>query len=135
MAIEGGCLCGRIRYRAEAAPIRVSHCHCDMCRRATGAVAATLACFERAVVSWQGQPARYESSDIAYREFCPDCGGTLTFNFREQPEQVYIAVGSLDDPGRFPAERHSWLDDKIAWLHLDDHLPGSQRWRKPPKGG
>lgn len=132
MSIEGGCLCGKIRYRANTAPTHVSHCHCDMCRRATGAVAFTAACFDRTAVTWEGAPARYDSSDIAYREFCPDCGSTLTFNFRENLDRIYIAVGSLDKPDDFPAEHHSWLNDKIAWLHLDDDLPGSPEWRNAP---
>lgn len=32
----GGCYCGALRYRIAAAPIGVGHCHCSICRRATG---------------------------------------------------------------------------------------------------
>jgi len=34
---EGGCLCGAVRYRAIAAPIRAVICHCSMCRKHSGA--------------------------------------------------------------------------------------------------
>ena len=39
--LEGGCLCGHIRYRASGPPHSVYHCHCEQCRRYTGAVFAT----------------------------------------------------------------------------------------------
>ena len=133
MTLSGGCLCGSIRYESAAAPERVSHCHCEQCRKATGAVAATFARFERAAVSWQGELARFDSSEFAWREFCPRCGSTLTFNFVESPDIVYIAVGTLDEPARTPAERHSFLSSKLEWLHLDEHLPGSEHWRRKPE--
>jgi len=35
--IEGGCLCGGVRYRLYTAPARLSDCHCIDCRRASAA--------------------------------------------------------------------------------------------------
>jgi hypothetical protein len=31
MSIEGGCFCGRIRYRATEHTDSVGHCHCQHC--------------------------------------------------------------------------------------------------------
>jgi hypothetical protein len=31
MQIEGGCLCGKVRYSGEAEPIFVGVCHCTNC--------------------------------------------------------------------------------------------------------
>jgi hypothetical protein len=36
-ALEGGYLCGAIRYRIAARANDVAHCHCGLCRRSTGA--------------------------------------------------------------------------------------------------
>ncbi|MCH7570537.1 MAG: GFA family protein, partial [Deltaproteobacteria bacterium] len=68
--ITGGCLCGDVRFYASGPPRRVTHCHCDMCRRAVGAVVATFATFKSSRVDWRGQLARYDSSDRAWRGFC-----------------------------------------------------------------
>ena len=37
LVIEGGCVCGGVRYRLEAAPTQVNDCHCLDCRRSSGA--------------------------------------------------------------------------------------------------
>ena len=37
MVLNGGYLCGAVRYRLSAPPTVVTHCHCRTCRRATGA--------------------------------------------------------------------------------------------------
>ena len=34
---EGGCLCGAVRYRVSGSPYHQTHCHCTLCRRASGA--------------------------------------------------------------------------------------------------
>src|SRR5579872_5008973 len=34
--LEGGCECGRIRYRLTAAPRTVHACHCRQCQRLSG---------------------------------------------------------------------------------------------------
>jgi hypothetical protein len=37
----GGCLCGAVRWRMESPYIRMTNCHCSMCRKAHGAPFAT----------------------------------------------------------------------------------------------
>ena len=36
MKIEGGCVCGKVRYSADAEPIFVGVCHCSNCQKASG---------------------------------------------------------------------------------------------------
>ena len=125
MTITGGCLCGAVRWTADGPPRRVTHCHCPSCRKATGAVVATFATFERKQVVWGGTPARYGSGDIAWREFCPKCGTSLSFNYKPSAERIFIALGSFDDPSVAPASFHDHRRQKVTWLHIDQHLPDS----------
>ena len=37
--LEGGCLCGAVRYRISGSPLSSVNCHCESCRRASGAPA------------------------------------------------------------------------------------------------
>jgi len=36
-AVEGGCRCGAVAFRARAEPTVVVYCHCRDCRRSSGA--------------------------------------------------------------------------------------------------
>ncbi len=133
--ITGGCNCGAVRYHIDGAPLRVSHCHCEICRRASGGIAATLAAFPAEQVHWQGvEPQTYRSSDFGFRRFCGTCGSQLEFGFDSRPELRIIAVGSMDDPSMAPAMRHNFISEKVAWVHLDEHLPAKARWWNPPPG-
>ena len=69
----GGCMCGAIRYEAVGEPIIVAHCHCDSCRRHTGAPLVTLVSFEADQVRFtEGNRKIYASSSGVGREpsFC-----------------------------------------------------------------
>jgi hypothetical protein len=33
---EGGCVCGKLRYRLEKPPMAVHCCHCTWCQRESG---------------------------------------------------------------------------------------------------
>ena len=48
----GRCLCGAIRYRAGGAPKWIANCHCDSCRRVTGAPLTTYAGFAAAAFAF-----------------------------------------------------------------------------------
>lgn len=36
--LQGGCLCGAIRYQVNGLPFDADHCHCSQCRKSAGAV-------------------------------------------------------------------------------------------------
>jgi hypothetical protein len=36
MKIEGGCLCGKVRYSADTEPAFVGICHCKNCQKSSG---------------------------------------------------------------------------------------------------
>lgn len=121
---EGGCLCGAVRYRADAPPLRGVICHCSMCRRHSGAPILAFVHFPKDSFQWlKGEPARYRSSQFAQRGFCSACGSTLSMHEEVLDDRVQIAVGSLDDPARVKMDDHVWTREKIPWFEIDDQLP------------
>ena len=100
---EGGCLCGRLRYRVETPPVRLTICHCQFCQRATGSAYLVEPIFETAnfnVVS--GEPRVYQhrstgSGKIVYIHFCDTCGTKLFMTFERFPN-VGVFGGTFDDP-------------------------------------
>lgn len=121
---EGGCLCGAVRYRATAAPVRGVICHCSMCRRHSGAPALSFFHFPRGSFQWvRGRPRRYRSSRYAERGFCAACGSILTMHEEVLEDRVQVTVGSLDHPERVSPDDHVWTRDQLPWFTIDDALP------------
>jgi hypothetical protein len=50
VALEGGCLCGAVRFRAETSPIWIARCHCQSCRKHTGAPVSVFVAIEEVAV-------------------------------------------------------------------------------------
>ena len=68
--MDGGCACGRVRFRANIANDEAYLCHCRMCQRATGSISIAFKNVKAADVTWESEPDWYESSPIARRPFC-----------------------------------------------------------------
>jgi hypothetical protein len=128
--IEGGCLCGAIRYQAWGSADGITHCHCLTCRRASGAPFVTWAGFDRDKFTFtQGQPASYRSSANVVRAFCGRCGTALTYQRLDIQGSIDVTLGSMDDPEKIKPQDHTWTEYRISWIALDDHLPGYPRER------
>ena len=80
---EGGCLCGDVRYRTTANPMRVTVCHCTFCQKLTGSAYLVEPIFRRADVTLTGAaPKTYDHrSDTSHKRvtinFCERCGTTV----------------------------------------------------------
>lgn len=48
---DGRCLCGQVRYRMTAPPMRVTVCHCRFCQRATGGAYMVEPIFDAAALT------------------------------------------------------------------------------------
>jgi len=117
-AFRGHCLCGAVRFAAMGAPKWVAYCHCDSCRRHSGAPVTAYAGFASAQVTWEGKPAVYESSPGVRRGFCGRCGSTLFFEGERWAGETHLHLGAFDDPAALVPDRHSFKEEKIPWLHL-----------------
>ena len=94
----GGCQCGAIRYEFSGKTINPSICHCRMCQKAFGSYFAPLGGVLRENLKWtRGKPAIFNSSPVAERGFCAQCGTPLTFAYCDNAE-INVALGSLDHP-------------------------------------
>ena len=124
-AFSGGCLCGNVRYRADAGPLWLCHCHCKICRKQTGSAVATYVGFPAGTVTWLAAgPTRYRSSKDVERRFCPVCGSTIGFH---RVHETSLVVGSFDAPEALPVAEiwtgHVWFKEHIPWFDTADDWP------------
>ena len=123
-AIEGGCRCGAVRYRAEGEPLWVTHCHCDDCRRSSGAPVSTFVGVRTDGFAFvTGTPGTYESTAKVVRKFCGVCGTPLIYEAAVYPGEVHIMAGTLDQPERLTPERHVFVRERLPWIAIKDDLP------------
>ena len=123
---EGGCMCGRVRWRASAEPINVRLCHCRSCRAATGGPFYARALFMDVDVVRSGDTTRWASSYRLHRLSCLKCG-TPVFAEPQDGPWITVALGTLDDPNALQPGSHIWVDHKVEWLCIDDGLPQFSR--------
>lgn len=122
-ALEGGCLCGKVRYRLEPGPVDSAYCHCRLRQRASGApVVAWLSLPAARVRYTQGAPRAYRSSVKALREFCGECGTPLIFR-PDHGRTADVSTATLDDPIAAPPAYHIWRMSRLAWFETADALP------------
>lgn len=121
--VTGGCQCGAVRYAAAAIDTNGYWCHCRMCQRAVGNVAAALVNALKADVTWMTrEPAYFASSPIARRGFCPACGTPLSFDYPDSPK-MDLTVGSLDDPAMIRLTSHFGVETRVPGWIAPDALP------------
>jgi hypothetical protein len=137
--VEGGCLCGAVRYVARATHREGYYCHCRMCQSAVGNTRAAFFNLRKDEVTWTaGSPTYYASSAMARRGFCGRCGTPFSFEYLAS-ERMDLSVGSLDDPSAFLPKSHFAIESRVASWHVEDGLPGARldaspqivdRWKK-----
>ena len=141
--MTGGCACGRIRYAARVESDDAYLCHCRMCQRATGSISIAFKNVKAADVRWESEPDWYESSPIAKRPFCRECGTALGFAYRDGTDKMDLTVASFDDPSRFRPTSHfgaesmhrTWTDTHGLPEHrCEEYQPLVQRWARVTGG-
>ncbi len=125
VSIEGGCLCGAVRYRIQGEPLSSGTCQCNTCRKISAAAIVPWITVESKDFAFTaGPPVDYKSSPPATRSFCGRCGTPLTFRHTSyEGKRIDITTVSLDNPEAFPPEGHVWTSQKLSWMKLADGLP------------
>jgi hypothetical protein len=126
----GGCCCGAVRFEIGAEPVLLEFCHCQTCRRASGAPVMAWAGIPVAGFRFtEGEPGRFASSPGVTRGFCDRCGTSLTIFSEAFPDEIYVSTSALDDPDALAPEVHIWTSHKLGWFETADALPRYRRFR------
>jgi hypothetical protein len=135
LPLDGGCLCGAIRYRLHATPFDAGYCHCTLCRRASGAPVLAFATVPLADLQWlRGDPGRYRSTDFGERGFCRDCGTPLFMRVGHQPDTIDFTIATLDQTDAVAPGFHIWRRSKVNWFETADQLPRFEEFRPHTRG-
>lgn len=133
-SIEGGCLCGRVRFRVVGELLAFQYCHCSRCRRRSGSAHAANLFTPADGLEWlAGEDAVstyvLEAEPPFPTAFCSHCGSSLPFESSSGQAWV-VPAGALEtDPGMRPT-RSIFFESRAPWyvevsdLPKHDGLPG-----------
>ncbi len=130
----GGCLCGAIRYQVKSDPVRVANCHCDDCRRTTGASFTTnVFVKEEDLTILQGSPRSFQhpsgSGATMTKEFCGDCGSPLFGSGSGSTGVKNVKVGSIDDASRIRPSINVFVSKALPFTVLADDTEKFEKGR------
>jgi hypothetical protein len=124
MNIEGGCLCGQVRYTAEAEPFFTAVCHCKNCQKQAGTAFSVVIGLPEAAMAFTGEMATYadtaDSGGVVERKFCPRCGSALLSTVPARPGMVILKAGSLDDTSGLEPKVHVWTESAMAFTAIPE---------------
>ncbi len=127
---EGGCRCGRVRFRASGRPLVTMACHCRGCQRMTAGPFSLSALFaEEAFEVTAGETVLggLRTPDLQHN-FCPSC---LSWMFTRAPAlgpMVNVRSPLFDDPEGLEPFIETQVAEKLAWAttparHSFDRFP------------
>lgn len=120
--ISGGCLCGKVRYSADAEPAFVGLCHCNDCQKFTGSAFAVVIGVPKSAVTVTGTLKGFTkpggSGQPIERQFCPECGASVIDEANAMPGIVMIGAGTLDDPGWVKPAAQIYCASAQPWVQL-----------------
>lgn len=123
---EGGCDCGKVRYRLKSEPIVVNCCHCHACQRQTGAAFALNMLIETEHLELLGGEAERCDLETAggagqanYR--CPQCRVSVWSAYNAAGDGLrFVRGGTLDDTSGLEPDLHIFTASKQPWIAIPE---------------
>jgi hypothetical protein len=130
---SGQCLCGAVRYRADAEPLAVYACHCTDCQRRTGsAFSFTVVVARSALQLVAGTTVPYfaELPDgrVKKGQMCVACGTRLWGEAKDR-SIVALTHGALEQPTGLTPVAHVFTRSAQPWLKLPE---GARHYETQP---
>jgi len=137
--VEGGCICGTVRYRLNASPLGIYNCHCKDCQRSAGSAYSSSMIVRRGdFVLLAGEPQAYDkradSGRIVRQHSCAVCGTRVFHEPLSSPDIVTVRPGTLDDNSWAVPVGNIWTASRAPWVEIDPaqpSFPGQAPSREP----
>ena len=137
--IEGGCVCGAVRYRLSAPPLSLYACHCTDCQRLSGGMASmSMPVMADDLTMLSGELTDYAKPSASGRVvgilFCGTCGTRIMHVPAHSPGMLNLKPGTLDDTSWVAPVAHVWTASRPAGGIVPDGVlafPGQPPSREP----
>lgn len=131
---EGGCRCGRIRFRVKSAPVMTMACHCTGCQRMTASAFSLSALYASdGFEVMQGEPVIGGLHGPTRHFFCPHCMSWLFTRPEGLDAFVNVRATLLDDARGFTPFIETWTCEMLPWaktsaVHSFEKFPPMEQY-------
>jgi len=125
MSREGGCACGKVRYRMNREPMFVHCCHCTICQRQTGSAFVINGLIETSQIETEGvapEPISMPTESGRPHDIhrCPTCKVAVWSDYGRRPWLRFVRIATLDQPHAIVPDVHIFTRSKVPWVRLPD---------------
>ena len=111
---SGGCLCGQVRWTLTARPRAINACHCQACKKQSGATNILALIAPAEAFTATGATHTYRKTAESGRQLdvqrCANCGTRVFHHNLSNAALVFIAAGTLDDTSWAIPTSHIWVE-------------------------
>jgi hypothetical protein len=120
---DGGCHCGRVRFRVTAELNGIAYCNCSVCTK-KGFLHLIVAPGQFELLSGEDALSTYQfNTGTAKHTFCRHCGIHPFYVPRSDPDKIDVNVRCLDDIDLtaitvLPFDGRNWedaMDGQVPW--------------------
>jgi hypothetical protein len=115
--LNGGCLCGAVRFTAVPAKHEFGVCHCSMCRKWAAGPFFNMECAGTVTITDASNLGIYKSSEWAERGFCKRCGSVLFYRLVAQ-DYYAVSAEAFDDRKDFAFASQIFIDEKPPYYEF-----------------
>jgi len=116
--INGGCLCGKVRFRVENNFERLYFCHCSQCRKITGSAHASILYSSSEQLEWIAGEKYIRRFEFPGRDFtkafCSECGSGVPY-LNQKGAAMIIPAGSLDSEPCIDSQANIFWAERPKW--------------------
>ncbi len=124
--IEGGCLCGHIRYTSDVEPLMAVICHCKNCQKQSGSSYSTNIAIPKDALTIEGELTLYadtgDTGNAVNRYFCRNCGSPITSEADVLDTLTILKAGTLDDTSWVTPTMEIYCDSAQEWTKVKAQL-------------
>lgn len=132
--LEGGCTCGKVRYRFKRAPMITHCCHCTWCQRETGSAFVVNTLIETSQLELLGDAPEIIDTPSASGKGqqiarCTHCRVAVWSHYPTAREAAaFVRAGTLDDKQAITPDVHIFTASKPGWVTLTDGKPAFEEF-------
>jgi len=118
LPVEGGCLCGQVRFRIKAPPLLSMACHCRGCQKLTSsAFSLSFMVPADGFEVTQGEPVLGGAHrDDVEQFFCPNCKSWMFTRPLQAAWLVNVRTTLLDEPRWTTPFVDFYTSEKVDWV-------------------